>query len=333
MALTFDNITAITKKYWLKKFPQLVYDQSILLKKLAAKGTKPESGASIMQSVMYAGMNGGSFSPFDTFDISGKEVITAANFNWKYYQVSIVLSRDELLKNAGAEGVFKVMDNKMKLARLTMADNLSADLFALANADASDSGQDLHSLDNMLEDASNTLSANQTTYGGIDKASYSWWVGQIQSGGGTGNGPVFLYLNQLYAKCVDGSVRPNLLVGHNNSLASYIASQQSNQRYMKQDNLDAGFMTAEFNGIPFIADLHVTDTGTTTEDSNRVYMLNTDFIDLVVHRDENFRLEPFAKPVDQAVIVGHVMWAGELTSSDPSRSGTLYNFDSLAKAE
>jgi len=330
MALTYDNITAITRKYWLKKFPQLVYDQSILLKKLAAKGTKPESGASIMQSVMYSGLNGGAYDPFDTFDISGKQVFTSANFNWKYYQCGIVLSRDELLKNAGPEGVHKVMSAKMKLSHLTMAEFLSDDLFALTNTDASDSGTDLHSLDNMLEDASGNLTANQDTYGGIDKSDYTWWAGQIQSGGGDANGPVHLYLNQLYAKCVDGAIKPNLVIGHNNSLMSFIASQQSYQRYMKQDTMDAGFMSAEFNGMPFVADLHVTDTGTTTEDSNRVYMLNTDFIDLVCHRDENFRLEPFAKPVDQAVIVGHVMWAGELTSSDPSRSGTLYNFDSLA---
>ena len=337
MALTYDNITAITRKYWLKKFPQLVYDQSILLQKLAAKGTKPESGASIMQPVMYSGLNGGSYDPFDTFDISGKEIITSANFNWKYYQVGIVLSRDELLKNAGPEGVKKVMDAKMKMAQLTMTDNLAVDLFALGVTAPSDSGTKLHCLDSMLDNAvSGTTmqldSANGTAvYGGLSKKTYyTWWSGQTQDGGGDGNGPVHLYLNQLYGAVVDGAIRPNLMIGHNNSLTAFVASQQSYQRYMKQDTLDAGFITAEFNGIPFVADLHVSDTGTTTEASNRVYMLNTDFIDLVVHRDENFRLEPFAKPVDQAVIVGHVMWAGELTSSDPSRSGVLENFDSLA---
>jgi len=325
MALTYDNITAITRKYWLKQFPQLVYDQSPLFKKLAAKGTKPESGASIMQPVMYAGLNGGAYSPFDTFNISGKEILTAANFNWKYYQVGIVLSRDELLKNAGPEGVKKVMDAKMQMAKVTMTENLSNDALAFGANGASDSGSEMHSLDNMLEDAAGSLSAPQTTYGGIDKATYAWWAGKTQDGGAADDGPHYSTLNRLWGQIVDGNIMPNLGLMHPESLTSYIAGQQSQQRYMKQTSLDAGFMTAEFNGIPIMGDRHVSGNSSTTTE-NRVYLLNTDYIDLVVHRDENFRLEPFAKPVDQAVIVGHIMFAGELTSSDPSRSGVLEDF-------
>lgn len=330
-ALTYDNITAITRKYWLSKFPQLVYDQSILLKKLAAKGTKPESGASIMQSVMYAGLNGGAYDPFDTFDISGKKIITSAEFNWKYYQVGIVLSRDELLKNAGPEGVKKVMDAKMKMAQLTMTDNLATDLFALGSTGPTDSGTKMHCLDTMLDNVAHSLATpTPYVYGGITRETgKEWWSGTCRDGGGDAIGATYTNLAKLWGDVVDGAIRPNLMIGHNNSLVAYVRSQQSYQRYIKQDTLDAGFLTAEFNGIPYVADLHVSDAGTTTEASNRVYMLNTDFIDLIVHRDENFRLEPFAKPVDQAVIVGHVMWAGELTSSDPSRSGVYENFDSL----
>jgi len=325
MALTYDNITAITRKYWLKQFPQLIYDQSPLFKKLSAKGTKPESGSSIMQPVMYAGLNGGAYSPFDTFDISGKEIITAANFNWKYYQVSIVLSRDELLKNAGPEGVKKVMDAKMKMARNTMVENLSSAALAFGANGSSDSGEALHSLDNMLEDASGSLSAPQDTYGGIDKSLHTWWAGKTIDGGAADDGPVWSTMNLLWASIVDGSEHPDLGLMHPSSIASYMANQQTYQRYMHQDSLDAGFMTAQFNGIPIMGDRHVSGASSTTTE-NRIYLLDTEYIDLIVHRDENFRLEPFAKPVDQAVIVGHIMWAGELTSSDPSRSGAVEDF-------
>lgn len=333
-SLTYDNITAITRKYWLKKFPQLVYDQSILFKKLAAKGTKPESGASIMQSVMYKGLNGGSYDPFDTFDISGKEVFTSANWNWKYYQVGIVLSRDELLRNAGPEGVFKVMSSKMKLAQLTMHDNLATDAHALGSTGPTDSGTKLHCLDTMLDNVAHSLATpTPYTYGGIVRETgKEWWSGEVKDGGGNGANVDYTDLNVLWGQVVDGSIHPNLGLMHNQMYASFIAQQQAQQRYIKQDIMDIGFMSFEFNGIPVVADRHVSDTGTTTEASNRIYLLNTDFIDLVVHRDENFRLEPFAKPVDQAVIVGHVMWAGELTCSDPSRSAVMENFDSTAVA-
>ena len=148
-------------------------------------------------------------------------------------------------------------------------------------------------------------------------------------GTGSSSGITFAFLNQLFYAIADGNIQPDLLVGHNNSVASWITHHQPDQRYMKQSELDAGFLTSSFNGRSFVADLHVSDDGTTTEASNRVYMINTDFLDYVTHSDENNRLEPFAKPVDQAVGVAHVMWAGELTVCDRSRHGAFENFDSV----
>lgn len=335
MALTFDQITAITNKYYMPKFPQLVFDQNLVQKKLAAKGTKPSSGESIKQPVMYQMGKGGAYDPFDTFDISAEDQITAADFNWKYYEVPITISRDEILKNQGPEGVKKLMDAKMKLAAMKMGDLLATDMFDIA-APGTDSSTKMNSFENMLEDASGTLNTNgggglasSLTYGGIKKDDYTWWAGHVQNGGGATYGVNYDNFAKFYYEIFDGNIHPNLIVMHNNSFATYMKSEQSQQRYMKQSELDAGFLTATFQGQTCTADLHVSDAGTTTEASNRIYFLNTDFIDFVTHRDENNRLEPFAKPVDQAVGVAHIMWAGELTSCDPSRSGIVCNFDSV----
>lgn len=336
MALTYDDITAITRKYYLPKFPQLAFDQNLLQKRLAAKGTKPSSGESIQQPVMYQNTKGGAYDPYDTFDISAEQQVTAANYNWKYYEVPITISRDELLKNKGPEGVKKLLDAKMKMAAMRMGEWLSEDMFDIATGLGTDSTTKLNALDNMLEDASGTLNTNgggglasSLTYGGIEKSANTWWAGHVKNGGGNAKGPLYTGLTGVFYDICDGNIQPDLIVGHNNSFATYMKTQQSQQRYEKQSDLDAGFLTATFNGKTFVADLHVSDAGTTTEASNRLYMLNTDFIDFVAHSDENNRLEPFAKPVDQAIGVAHIMWAGELTSSDISRSGVICNFDSL----
>jgi hypothetical protein len=132
MALTFDQITAITNKYYMPKFPQLVFNQNLVQKRLAAKGTKPSSGESIKQPVMHAMGKGGFFNPYDTFDISAEDQLTAADFNWKYCEVPITISRDEILKNKGPEGVKKLLDAKMKLAAMKMGDILASAMFNIA---------------------------------------------------------------------------------------------------------------------------------------------------------------------------------------------------------
>lgn len=327
MALTFDDITAITNKYYMPKFPQLVFDQNLVQKRLAAKGTKPSSGESIQQPIMHAHTKGGFYDPYGTFDISGEQQITAANFQWKYAEVPITISRDELLKNKGPEGVKKLLDAKMKLASMAMGEILADAMFAITTSTSTDSGTNLHALDSLCEDASNSLSAVSTTYGGLDKASYSWWCGT------TLDGTFVSYdtLMPLYVSLADGNILPNLTVMSQESFGQYMLVEQAAQRYFKQSEMDAGFLTASFNGHTVVADRHVSETGATVA-TNRIYMLNTDFIDFVTHSDENNRLEPFAKPVDQAVGVAHIMWAGELTSSDPSRQGVYWSFKSTAQS-
>ncbi len=56
-------------------------------------------------------------------------------------------------------------------------------------------------------------------------------------------------------------------------------------------------------------------------------LLNTKYLDVVTHVDENMRLEPFVKKQDQDVWVGYIMWAGNFTTSDPSRQMIIHDFD------
>ena len=324
--LTYDDITAITRKYYMPKFEQAAFDQNLVQKRLHAKGTKPSSGESIQQPIKYQATKGGFYSPYDTFDTSAEQQITAANYNWKYLEVPITISRDELLKNKGPEGVKKILDAKMEMAQLKASDDLAVAMFAITTT-GTDSSESIHCLDTFCGDGTNPSTSASGTVGGIPQGTYTWWKGNPASG--SADGVNHLALNKVFFAVADGNIIPNLIVLHNNSFATYEAQQQPYQRYFKTNEMDAGFLTATFNGQTMVADLHVSDDGTTTEASNRIYFLNTNFLDFVTHADENMRLEPFAKPVDQAVIIAHIMWAGELTSSANHRHGVRYNFSSL----
>lgn len=331
MALTFDQITSITNKYYMPKFPELVFRNNLLLKRLWEKGTRPSSGESIKQPVMYQITKGGSYRPYDTFDISAEDQVTAADFAWKYYETPVTISRDEILKNDGPEGIRKLMDAKMQLARKKLSQDLASDLYSNTT---NDSSAGINGLDNLLDDAAATSTltgvVGGAVAGGINKNQNTWWAGKIRSLGGTGIPLTYKLMNLAWFDVVDGNEKPTIAVGHNKSVQQYMSSQQQFQRYLKQDELTAGFTATEFNGIPFVADLNVPDFGTTTETRNRVYMLNEEFIDLVSHSKENMRLRAFAEPIDQNVSVAHIFWAGNTTTSYPGRSMVVYNFDTDA---
>lgn len=319
MALTYDQITAIVDELYLPKFPQLFADRNLLQKRLHAKGTKAQGGERIKQHVMYQNSKGGFYSDYDTFDVSAEDQITAAYWTWRYLEVPITLSRADVLRNSGPTAVKSLMDAKMKGAAMRASQLLATSMFSAGNDSSTDN---INGLDNMCENSDGlmgtTADAGYTggrVYGGIDKATYTWWGGNVIDGAQSGVDHALLTSAEVL--CMDGDVRPTIWMMGPNGFSEYLVEQQAQQRYMNQSEMDAGFVTAMFNGVTVAQDRYCPDTQ--TSDTSRVYGLNEDFIDLVTHADENMRLEPFAKPVDQAVIVAHIMWAGNLTSSDPSR--------------
>jgi hypothetical protein len=320
MALTYDQITAITNELYLPMFPQLFADRNILQKRLHAKGTKPQGGEQIKQHVFYQQSKGGFYAEYDTFDISAEDQITAAFWPWKYLEVPITLSRADVLRNAGAPAVKSLMDAKMKGAAIRASQLLATSMFSLTGVDSS---LGLNSLDNMCTTNSEQLSTGTAVYGGIDRSTpYTWWDGNTLDPGDIDID--YAVLSDAEALVLDGDIRPTIWMLGPNSFNSYMKAEQADQRYMKQSDMDTGFVTAQFNGRVIAQDRYVSDPATGTS-ASRAYGLNEEFLDMVTHANENMRLEPFAKPVDQAVIVGHIMWAGNLVSCDPSRHVVIHD--------
>ena len=330
MALTFDEINAITNALYLPKFPQLVFDRNIIMNRLWKKGSKPSSGEFIKQPVMYKATKGGAYSPYEVFDVSAEDQITAARFDWKYYEVPITLSRDDILKNDGPEGVKKLMDAKMKLAGMKMSDDIATDLW---DGTTSDSSKNITSIALMCDDNAGTLtSGNGAQYGNITRTdmlvgSRYTWDAKITSAGAADldyDGDFSGWMNTTYMSAVDGDIHPTIAIAHNDWLDRFWKDARPDQRFLDKSMLAMGWVSMSFNGIPFVADLHL-PAYTATDANNRIYFLNEEFLDFVSHSKENMRFEPFAKPIDQNVSVAHVYWAGNMTTSACHRHAVLYN--------
>ena len=322
MALTYNQLDAITDAFYMRDIQQTWADQNLVTKRLHKGGTKSQGGERIKQPVFYNFSKGDWFGEYDQFDISSEERITAAYWDWKQMEVPLVMSRLEQLKNNNPRAIHSLMEQITKGAKIRAGQLMSQAVFS-ANGDSATA---IGGLQNMLSPAGRTL-------GGIASTSttYSWWqpvskpgaATAIWSLGGTGY-CTYENLNIITGAAHDGNISVDLVCLGPRAYHYYLQDAHAVQRLIHKSAAEQGFMTAEVNGIEIVADRHITESN--TEASNYGYCLNTDFIDLVSHTDENFRREPWSKPIDQNVIVSHLYWAGNLTTSDPSRSVMFTNF-------
>jgi hypothetical protein len=122
-------------------------------------------------------------------------------------------------------------------------------------------------------------------------------------------------MQSMYGDCGEGTEYPDLIVGDQDMFDRYHALLAPQQRFASEDEARGGFKSLLFNGSPVVVDASCS--------SGDMMFLNMNYMDLYPHKDENFRLEPFVKPINQNVKVAKVFWMGALALSNVRRFGLL----------
>ena len=87
------------------------------------------------------------------------------------------------------------------------------------------------------------------------------------------------------------------------------------ERLSNTQTASAGFTNLTFKGVPIIWDQYV--------DSGVLYMLNTNYWNLVVDSATDFVTTPFITPTNQTVKVAFILWRGNQTTNNRRRFGKL----------
>lgn len=300
MALTYDQISAITEKKFIPKMVDNIFNMNAVLKKMKAK-EKPQSGGDkVIVPLEYAQTSASDwYQGAETVDTTDNEVITSAEFEWKQLYANISITRRDELRNSGDAAKVNFVMSKVSNAEKTIRDKLNTALFN----DGSNSKQ-IQGL---------RLAINTTgTYGGIAHASYSWWNGQVDSSTTT---LTLSAMQGLYGDCGEGTEYPDLLIGDQDMYDRYWNLLQPQQRFASEDMAKGGFKSLLFNGQPFVVDAG--------SPAGYLFMLNMAYFDLYPHKDENFRFEKFIKPINQNIKTAKVYWMGVAASSNNRRHGAF----------
>lgn len=299
MALTYDQISAITEKKWIPKLYDNIFDSDPLLQRLKKKSMlKKDGGTQIMIPLNYAQNGaGGWYTGSETFNTTDVENITAGAYDWKqlYENISIT-GRDRELNNGDA-AILDFVKSKTQIAEKTMIDRLGDGLYS--------AGTDAKSILGLrtLVDATDTV-------GGISGSTYSWWASQ-ENASTTTLGMAALQTQHTALSLNSDS--PTVALATRTLYNSYYALLQPQQRFQDSETAKGGFTSLMFNGIPFIAGSKVP--------ASHLFFLNETYLHFVVHKNRDMKFTGFKEPVNQDVTVGQILWMGGFCVSNRRMHG------------
>lgn len=314
----FTELVSTTFRKHSKDIKDNVSKNNAFLRRIMAKGMtrKEDGGLTIVCPLDYA--ENGTFqrySGYDVLNIGASDVISAAEYQWRQIAINVVASGLELRINSGDAKIINLVKSRLKNAIRTFKNNFSSDLYSdgtLANQ--------INGIQALVSDA------GTGTVGGIDSSTWTFWKNKVQSaaaplqGGGAivpSATTIESLMLPLYMALVRGDDAPDQIISDNNYFAFYEASQVAIKRYTDESKADGGFVSLKYKGSDVIFD------GGSGIPTNHMYFLNSDYFELVTHKDADMTVMDEMKPYNQDAAVVPVLWMGNLTCSNRSLQGVL----------
>lgn len=317
---TFTEIVTTTLRDHKTEISDNVTNHNALLRRLKNTGRieKSDGGYEIVEPLSYAeNATFQRYSGYDTLNVSPSDVLSAAKYDWKQAAVHVSASGLETaIQNTGKNQLIKLMKSRMDNAIGSLMNNISTDVYSDGTAT-----NQINGLQALVADA------GTGTVGGINSSTYTFWKNKvnsaaapIDSGGAITPGPTTFQelMHDLYIRLERGMDAPDLIVADYNYFTFYEQSLTANQRYTNATNTaDASFATLKFKGADVFHD------GGSGIASNHMYMLNTKYLKLVVHKNRD--MEPMGEKmsVNQDAEIVPILWAGNLTCSNRSLQGVV----------
>jgi hypothetical protein len=290
-----------------------------ILQRLNQKGNvRPFSGGNvILEELFYDDSttnNANSYSGYEVLNIAPDSPISAAQFKIAQYADSVTMSGLEMLQNSSKEAIIDLLDGRMQVSEARLLNRISGDLYGDGTGNG---GKNLDGLG-----AAVAAVPTSGTYGGINRATWTFWQNQITTGATSAN--ILASMTTAAIKQIRGTDKADLIVAGNTMYTYYVGALQSIQRIAAEESGAAGFASLKFYGGGTSADVVLGGGYGSQETATYMYMLNTNYIFLRPHKERNFvPIGGERQSINQDAIVKLYGWAGNLTTSNSFLQGLL----------
>ena len=291
-----------------------------ILQRLNQKGNvRPFSGGNvILEEIMYddsSTNNANSYSGYEVLNIAPDSPISAAQYKIAQYADSVTMSGLEMLQNSSKEAIIDLLDGRMQVSEARLLNRISGDLYGDGTGNG---GKNLDGLGAAVAAVPTT-----GTYGGINRATWTFWQNQITTGA-TSSTTILAAMTTAAIKQIRGTDKADLIVAGNTLYGYYVGALQAIQRIAAEESGAAGFASLKFYGGGTSADVVLGGGYGAQETATYMYMLNTNYIFLRPHKERNFvPIGGERQSINQDAIVKLYGWAGNLTTSNSFLQGLL----------
>lgn len=309
---TFTEMVTSTLRKHPATIADNVSDHNALYRRLKSKGKirKEDGGYEIVANLDYAeNATYQRYSGFDTLNIAASDVLSAAKYDWMQAAVHVTASGRELRMNSGDSAIFNLAKARMKNAIRTASNNMSVDIYSDG------------ALTNQMGGLAHIITSDGTgTVGGIVAGTFTFWKNQFyECPTAPSKSTIKTHMNTLWLQCVRGTDKPDLIVSSHDFYSFYWESLQDLQRFASSDKAEAGFQSLKYNSADVIFDSN-SNFSTTAE---KMYFLNTEYLEMVVHSDADWSQLDDKMSVNQDAVVIPLLFMGNVVCSNRSLQGLL----------
>lgn len=312
MPLSIDALNALTKKKWIEELVDNIFNSTPLLRRLRENQETWDGGPKIVAPVIYSEMaNVTSFSGFDAVTRDEGEHKTAAEFDPKYVVAPVTVAKAHSALSQGPQKVIDFVKARLKVAELTMQKKLTTQIFSNGTGNL---GKDITGL---LAAVSNT-----GVYGGIDRATYTWWQAKVFANGGQARPLTTRLMRQAFIQCSDGDDKPDLIVTTDELWAQYAEIGGAEAMVVTQPVqrlLDLGFQTLNFMGAPVVPDKACP--------AGHMFFLNTKYLKLYTLKGWDMAHTPWREAEGKVALIMEILWGGNLVCNQPRRQAVIKDLD------
>jgi hypothetical protein len=290
-----------------------------ILQRLNSKGNvRPFSGGNvILEEIFYDDTttnNANSYSGYEVLNISPDSPISAAQFKIAQYAASVTMSGLEMLQNSSKEAIIDLIDGRMQVSEARLLNRISGDLYG------DGTGNGGKNVDGLA--AAIAVSPTTGTYGGINRANFTFWRNQITTGATSAT--MLAKMTEAAIKQIRGTDKADLYIAGNNLYQYFVNALQAIQRITTEESGAAGFASLKFYGGGTSADVVLGGGIGAQENTNYMYLLNTNYIFFRPHKERNFvPIGGERQAINQDAIVKLYGFAGNMTTSNAQLQGLL----------
>jgi hypothetical protein len=316
---TWTELAATTFRNHKGEVADNVSNHNALYRRLVSKGRvrMEDGGLSIVAPLDYAENSTYTrYSGYDPLNVGAVDVLTAAEYPWRQVAANLAASGLEIRNNSGENRIVNFTKAKLTNLKRSFANGLSEDFYSDGTA-----ANQINGLQALIADA------GTGTVGGINSTNDTFWQNTVQSAasplqGGAGITPSATTIESLmlplYLRLTRGADEPDLIVMSENYFTFYETSQTSLKRYAPEDNGKGGMLSMKYKNADVFFDSAAAGIPT-----SHAYFVNTDYLELVVHRDANMEIMPELKSVNQDAVVIPCLWQGNLVVSNRKLQGVM----------